>query len=233
MLTNNTLFMNILDKMNGIKIQENEHKGEYIYSSEVHYCQRKTYYKLAGLRGFHSFASETRMAQGNIIHELLQSGFNEIVEELGYSRAISEVRSVTGIIHGRLDVMLISPHKKFIIEIKTVEKLPKVPYEHHISQLNLYLHNYVINAEKHGYEVKGILFYVSRYGKGELSFEIPYSEERFENDMKYATETLDFYKAKVLPPPTALYDKTNYWECKVCPFLLTCREDYNPLEESI
>lgn len=215
--------------MESIKTPESIHEKGVIYASELAYCQRKTYYKLNGMQGFHSFPVEIKLSQGNALHELYQKNLMTLSpEELGYNRIFVEVNNRTEGIHGRMDVLLVRPDKKLIIEIKTVEKLPKYPLAHHYSQINAYMRNYALNGSKYGYEVEGMLLYVQRDGRGSKVYEVKYSEEQFQRDLKRARETLQYYNDNILPPPTALLDKDNFWECNNCPFLLQCRSDYNP-----
>lgn len=217
------MYKEILSKM---KFEESEH-SEYSYASEMGYCQRKTWYKRKGNPFYHNFATEVNFAQGNAIHDLVQSIFEtRIAPMLGF-RAIREVRINNMYIHGFIDVLLVNKDEIRIIEIKTTKTLPDKPYPHHINQLNTYMQPYIANQDKHHKKVTGTLFYIEKavvYGNSpQREFNIEYNEDMFIETMQKAEELNEALENNILPPAEALINR-NYWECRLCTYFVKCRK---------
>lgn len=208
-----------------MSFEENSH-SDHSYASEMGYCQRKTFYKRTGKPSYHNFPTEVNFKQGNAIHDLVQTLFEEkIAPTLGF-RAIREVRINNEYIHGFIDVFMVNDKEIHIIEIKTAKSLPDYPYKHHISQLNTYMQPYVANADKHHKKVIGTLFYIEKaiiYGNSpQKEFTLKYDNDLFLDTMKKAEEMEEAIKNNILPPAEALINKT-YWECKLCSYFTLCR----------
>ena len=107
-----------------------------IHVSEVVGCLRKAYYnRKYGDEQLNHLAPTKRviLSLGLSTHLILE----EILEELGYKTESTYTLNLGSLkLVGTPDA--INPQRNSILEIKTVNKLPEQPLEHHILQLNTY-----------------------------------------------------------------------------------------------
>lgn len=221
-----------------IKFKENEH-SEYSYASETEFCERKLFYKRMGNKSYHDFSTAVNFAQGNAIHDLVQTLFEQQIAPQLHMRAIREVRINNEVIHGFIDVFLVNDKTIHLIELKTTKELPKKPMAHHVAQLNTYMQPYVANQDKHHKEVKGTLFYIEKAilngNSPQAEFDIEFDEDLYINTMMRANEVKEYIARNELPPAEALITKS-YWECRYCSYFSMCRKagrEAQPLNEII
>jgi CRISPR-associated protein Cas4 len=109
---------------------------------------------------------------------------------------------------GRIDVVLEVNGEKFIVEVKSISKLPDEPLDHHVMQIQPYM--LALGVQK------AIVLYLDKTNLNWKIFEVYYNPDLLEKIIERAV-TLD----KALmdgKAPTA----ESSWECKYCEFKERC-----------
>ncbi|ASJ00857.1 CRISPR-associated protein Cas4 [Thermococcus gorgonarius] len=192
------------------------------YASEALICPRRIYYRLKGYPERWPEFVKVRLNQGRNTHEILgdilQKRFGFELEKHLVLRS-----SRLGIeIHGRIDAF-----REFPIEIKGKTSLPKLPYEYHLAQLNVYLrwaeaeygYLYYIKLHERPNTVIGKLdfsdFPVIK-GPNFRLFEVPYDKSLFKATLKHFYSVKKAYERD--RPPKGEYS----YACKFCPYRYLC-----------
>lgn len=188
--------------MEGIALTENDKKrqiGVY-YPSELPYCMRKVYYAYIDEQK-HDLETLKNFAVGSAYHSVVQKALTF------YAKAHPEIKLVNeaeGIewryserdieLHGRPDVVIVTPDgKTHIVEIKSIATLRRLygeAQEHHIAQINFYLH-----ARQDG---DGHVLYMNKEKRGNgiyeefKEYQVNYSEPEFRKLVERAFTLQDF-----------------------------------------
>ena len=199
--------------------------GRY-YPSEIAGCLRKTWFS-------YKFPKETDkevikiMEAGNIIHEfiveVLKSDKNDDIELLETELPFT-IDEGDFTISGRIDNIILTKinNKKVLIEVKSTKFLPKEANEHHISQLQLYMHAVGIH--------EGIILYLQKDNLQTASFNIKYDDEKSHEIIKRFHGLHYALKENKTPPAEAKIIKNKNWMCNYCEYKEEC--DKLPLEET-
>ena len=198
--------------------------GRY-YPSEIGGCLRKTWFS-------YKFPKETDkevikiMEAGNIIHEfiveVLKSDKNDDIELLETELPFT-IDEGDFTISGRIDNIILTKinNKKVLIEVKSTKFLPREANEHHISQLQLYMHAVGIHD--------GIILYLQKDNLQTASFNIKYDEKKSFEIIKRFHGLHYALKENKTPPAEAKIINHKNWMCNYCEYKGEC--DKLPLEE--
>ncbi len=198
--------------------------GRY-YPSEIAGCLRKTWFS-------YKFPKETDkevvkiMEAGNIIHEfivdVLRSDKNDDIELLETELPFT-INEGDFTISGRIDNIILTKinNKKVVIEVKSTKFLPKEANDHHISQLQLYMHAIGIHD--------GIILYLQKDNLQTASFNINYDKIQSDEIIKRFHALHYSLKENKIPPAEAKQIKSKNWMCNYCEYRKEC--DKFPLEE--
>ena len=159
---------------------------------------------------------------GELFHGFLTNALKSgevVVEELEKPIVLAVKHEGSWIrISGRIDAVLNVNGEKFVLEVKSIARLPEEPLEHHVMQIQPYM--LALNASK------GLIVYLE---KSRLSWRI------FETQLeaKLMDRLLDRVKAlhehllsKKPPKPRSS------WECKYCEFKERCKTVENVHREA-
>jgi len=180
-------------------------------TSIIYSCYRRMYYTyLLGDRM--ELDSILRVWVGKSCHETPVLREHEVELELGD-------------IVGKVDGYEVA----VILEEKTTrKKIPAVPYDHHVRQVEYYR----VLLERHGKPVGiGAVLYVDVNKARARAFPVFFdrSLEEVEKEMLEKAEKLKGYlQRKELPPRDMV---SEIWLCNYCRYSMECFRDYNPLEE--
>ncbi|MBO8174927.1 MAG: CRISPR-associated protein Cas4 [Thermococcus sp.] len=195
------------------------------YASEALTCPRRIYFRLKGYPEKWPEFVRVKLNQGvmthNILGEILNRRFGFELEKhmvLRSSRLGFEI-------HGRIDA-----YRDFPIEIKGKTSLPRLPYEYHLAQLNIYLrwaeseygYLYYVKLDENPHKVLKWIDFSSFpivKGKNFKAFEIPYDEKLFKETVKQFYMVKKHYEKD--KPPEGWH---NYL-CKFCPYYYICYGD--------
>ncbi|WP_029551013.1 CRISPR-associated protein Cas4 [Thermococcus zilligii] len=203
--------------------------GSFIefYASEALICPRRIYYRLKGYPERWLESVKVKLNQGRNTHEILgeilQKRFGFELEKhlvLRSSRLGLEI-------HGRIDAF-----REFPVEIKGKTSLPKLPYEYHLAQLNVYLRwaeaeygyiYYIKLHERPNTVIEKLDFSDFPIIKGPnfRLFEVPYDESLFKETLKHFYSVKKSYERD--RPPKGEYSHA----CRFCPYRYLC----HPSEE--
>lgn len=209
-------------------MNNNGEDGGFIefYASEALTCPRRIYFRLKGgyLPKWPEFV-RVRLNQGTNTHQILgrilQERFGVELEKHLVLRS-----SKLGFeIHGRIDAF-----KDFPIEIKGKTSLPKVPYDYHLAQLNVYLrwaeseYGYLYYIKLHEEPMKIInKLDISSFpvikGPNFRVFEVPYDKSLFKETLRH------FYKVKKAYENDRLPKGWKSYACRFCPYRHICYPD--------
>jgi CRISPR-associated exonuclease Cas4 len=203
---------------------ENDSLIEF-YASEALICPRRIYYRLKGYPERWPEFLKVRLDQGinthNVLGEILQKRFGFELEK----HLILRSNRLGFEIHGRIDAF-----KEFPIEIKGKTSLPRVPYEQHLAQLNIYLrwagadYGYLYYIKLHEEPVRIIKkldfseFPVVK-GPNFRTFEVPYDESLFKETLRRFYTVKKAYERD--RPPRGEYS----YACRFCPYRYLCYPD--------
>ncbi len=187
-------------------------KPDEIHVSEVVGCLRKAYYyRKYGDPLYLSHLADTKcviLGLGIAMHRGLQMQFIR----LGYRVEVPvgvTIESEDGAftLVGTPDVV----GRDHIIELKTVNKIPERPYDHHVMQLNAYL--WMTNRET------GYIVYVCKKDGSVKVHMILRREKLWRKTIERAKLLYHCLKHDIVPPPEYSH------LCKYCEFAFRCRED--------
>ena len=112
-------------------------------------------------------------------------------------------------VNGRADLILSVDGEEYVVEVKSVRKLPKEPFKHHVQQLNLYLGAYGIK--------RGFLIYLEKQALAHRIFPVEFSLETFKLLIDRARALHRHLTTDDMPKPNA-----EAWECRFCEFRTEC-----------
>ena len=210
-------------------------KGVY-YASEMYECERKLYYAY-NYKVEHDFETKKNFEIGNSLHNLVQGSLMLYAKNNPEIKLFNELEDLKIIddengyeIHGRLDTIIYGENESnHIIEFKTTGSLNRInnPVNHHIEQINYYLHFFP--------KYEGHLIYINKKPKGSLkkyeNFKefrgITYNDAMFKADIEKVKNVNYKIKNNILPEPEAKLKKEKNWECWYCPFRQKCDNNEN------
>ena len=201
------------------------------YASEALSCPRRIYFRLMGYPERWPEFVKVRLNQGinthGVLGEILNKRFGFELEK----HLVLRSRKLGFEIHGRIDAF-----REFPIEIKSKTSLPRVPYESHLAQLNVYLrwaeaeYGYLYYVKLHERPLKVISkldfsnFPVIK-GPNFRAFEIPYDEKLFKETLRHFYNVKKAYERG--KPPRGEYS----YMCKFCPYRYLCYPEDNGFEK--
>ncbi|RLE90223.1 MAG: hypothetical protein DRJ55_01050 [Thermoprotei archaeon] len=169
-----------------------------IYVTDVAQCLLKSWYQ----RTIGEPPSNEKiviLVLGDDVHYILSERF-PIGE--GEQSATKEYEGV--LIRGRADRVLADS----ILEFKTVTRIPKAPYEHHVDQAQLYL--WLFEKEK------AYLIYVSKTDGKVKAFRVDKDQKRINELLEKAKQLSQSLKLGLRPAPEP------GWLCKYCEYASIC-----------
>ena len=202
--------------------QRAKQEGRY-YPSEIGSCIRKTWYSYKHpqevrpdlLKIFHL---------GNILHDfvadVLSSEKNPGVELLKAEFPL-RLELDDFLMSGRVDDLLLlkADGKSVLVEVKSHGSLKFVsqPSQHHIMQLQFYMHASGVH--------NGMLLYIDRANLQSKTFDIDYDETMARMVIERFRELHSHLKAGALPRPEAKQDSEMQWMCRYCEYFDKCGRD--------
>ncbi|AEC51267.1 hypothetical protein PNA2_0350 [Pyrococcus sp. NA2] len=192
------------------------------YASEALICPRRVWFRLKGLPERWPEIAKPRLEKGTDIHETLGSVLKDMFNVELEKEVIIRLPRLGMEIHGRIDA-----YKEYPIEIKGRSRIPKLPNEYHLAQLNIYLRGvkaeygylYYVRLDDDPREmIKRLTFddFPIIKGKGFKVFEVPYDGTLFKETVKFFYEIKLHLEEDELPPA---------WKgphCKFCPYNYIC-----------
>ncbi|CAI1493354.1 CRISPR-associated protein Cas4 [Thermococcus nautili] len=192
------------------------------YASEALTCPRRIYFRLKGYPPRWPENVKVRLNQGVKTHEVLGQILSK---RFGFElerHLVLRSRKLGFEIHGRIDAF-----REFPIEIKGKTSLPKVPYDYHLAQLNVYLrwaeaeYGYLYYIKLHDEPTKIIgKLDMSNFpvikGPNFRAFEIPYDGKLFKETLRHFYSVKKAYE-KGKPP-----EGWRSYACKFCPYRYLC-----------
>lgn len=112
-------------------------------------------------------------------------------------------------IEGRADLIVSFNDEDYILEVKSVRKLPDTPFKHHIQQTQIYLAAYGLQ--------KGFIIYLEKQALQHRIFEVTFNAEDFKHLLKRAKSLHEALTNDSEPEPDA-----EAWECRFCEFRNKC-----------
>lgn len=195
------------------------------YASEALTCPRRIYFRLKGYPPKWPEFVRVRLNQGinthQILGQILQERFGVELEK----HLVLRSTKLGFEIHGRIDAF-----KDFPIEIKGKTSLPKVPYDYHLAQLNVYLrwaesdYGYLYYIKLHEEPMKIInKLDISSFpvikGPNFRVFEVPYDKSLFKETLRH------FYNVKKAYENDRLPEGWKSYACRFCPYRYICYPD--------
>lgn len=217
----------------GLRLIEEREKviGRY-YPSELSYCIRREHYSYLQ-KTTYDLEARKAFAIGDAIHQLIDNAFSSYSLKFPYFKVTVEIPDLIYngngfVVSGRLDALVEYNNERHIIEIKSHANPLRIlnPNEHHLSQLNYYLHFYP--------DAKGHIIYVNKSKKiySNVDFlefpkkdepDLSYNDSAFKELMSRAERLHQSLVSGVLPEPEAKLNN-ELWQCKVCPFRKMCEK---------
>jgi len=114
-------------------------------------------------------------------------------------------------VNGRADLILSVDGEEYVVEVKSVRKLPSAPFKHHVQQLNLYLGAYGIK--------RGSLIYLEKQVLAHKIFPVEFSLEAFKLLLNRAARLHQALISNSPPKPD-----NEEWECRYCEFKNECEK---------
>jgi len=195
------------------------------YASEALTCPRRIYFRLKGYPERWPEFVKVRLNQGinthNVLGEILKKRFGFELEK----HLVLRSNKLGFEIHGRIDAV-----RDFPIEIKGKTSLPRVPYDYHLAQLNVYMrwaeaeYGYLYYIKLHEEPMKVINkidfsnFPVVK-GPNFRAFEVPYDKALFKDTLKH------FYHVKRAYERDRPPEGWRSFSCKFCPYRYLCFPD--------
>jgi len=214
MLTESTIY-NMFRQM--LKQQLRIRKKDEIHVSEVVQCLRKAYYyRKYGDPLTLSHLSDTKcviLGLGICAHMGLQSLFQQLGFQVEKEVSV-QVHTSAGAFRfvGTIDLY----RSDMIVELKTVNKIPDRPYEHHLRQIICY--QAMAGAES-GEITPACIVYICKKDGHIKVFQVKYDSRVYSEMLERAVRLYTCLRKDVLPEPERSH------LCKYCEFQFRCSED--------
>ena len=114
-------------------------------------------------------------------------------------------------INGKADALIKVGNEKYVLEVKSIRRLPKHPLKHHVEQLHLYLA--ALNCQN------GFIIYLEKSALKHRIFPVNFDLKTLNRLFKRAQRLHKALIADEKPKPDA-----EPWECKFCEFKGECVE---------
>lgn len=108
-------------------------------------------------------------------------------------------------ITGRADIIAAVNGEEYVIEVKSIRKLPEKPLNHHIQQLTLYMAGHDVE--------RGFIIYLEKQALHHRIFPVEFSQEKFRDLLERAVELHN-----ALIKDDAPKSDPEPWECRYCEF---------------
>jgi len=214
MLTESTIY-NMFRQM--LKQQLRIRKKDEIHVSEVVQCLRKAYYyRKYGDPLTLSHLSDTKcviLGLGICTHMGLQSLFQQMrfqTEKEVRVKVHTKLGSFDFI--GTIDLY----RSDMIVELKTVNKIPERPYEHHLRQVICYQ---AMCSGTSGEILPAYIVYICKRDGRVKIFQVKYEADVYSEMLERAVRLYMCLRKDVLPEPERSH------LCKYCEFQFRCSED--------
>jgi len=112
-------------------------------------------------------------------------------------------------ISGRADLIITLNDEDYIVEVKSVKRLPKEPFKHHVEQLQFYLAGYGLT--------QGFLIYLEKSYLKNTIFPVDFNIETFRKLVERAAALHKHLRSG--EPPASDGEP---WECRYCEFKKDC-----------
>lgn len=184
MITPEELEQTILDAIEDEYREKQRKPSEYISTTEVVQCLRRSYFSRKYPLEIPSWSISALI--GKYIHEVVES---YIANKFNGYIVNCEQTFHDGILSGTIDILLRDPNdtSSIVIDLKTTSKLPVEPYYHHMLQVNTYLH---LSDSQVGY--------------------IVYIDKRFTKDNRKNLKYIKAFKVMFYNPYTASWSLRDY-----------------------
>lgn len=196
--------------------------GNY-YPSSIGSCMRKYWYS-------YKYPQEIKpeiqkvFHMGNVLHdfvvEVLKSEKNPEIELIKTELPV-KLEHNGFMISGRIDDVVIVKTEgiMLLIEVKSLKdiKYQKHPSNHHIIQLQFYMHASGIH--------NGLLLYIDRDGLNTKSFEIKYDESQAKEILERFSKFHQMLTENIVPEAESKINKDENWMCKYCEYADRCAND--------
>lgn len=226
-------FQKIIDKIANKGDGSFHKKMEHKYSpTELSGCIRNSYFSRLHPEKFDE-QSYRNFLQGNILHELVQDHVQEVLGDkidhvenekaFHYLIPFHQTDGKRIIISGRLDTIFYLPgeEKPIVVDYKTTQNAyynSKDAKTEHKDQLNYYMACTLADY--------GMVVYIDKRNLNVIQHTIPFSQERFDNMVKYAIDLDTAIETKEVPPIVRL-DQEDKGNCKYCRHKKRCNEAGN------
>jgi CRISPR-associated protein Cas4 len=114
-------------------------------------------------------------------------------------------------INGKADALIKVGDEKYVLEVKSIRRLPKHPLKHHVEQLHVYLA--ALNCQN------GFIVYLEKSALRHKVFPVKFEQETFSGLLERAQRLHKTLIAGDKPKPDA-----EPWECRFCEFKDECQE---------
>lgn len=193
--------------------------GTY-YPSYLGSCLRKQYYIYTlGERATPENLAVFMTGQG--VHEIVAKAFSEstIVESIEEKITLNFTDRIR--LSGRIDIIIVDiDGKRYIIEVKSTSRIPDVPYDSHLLQIEIYLHSLNVND--------GFILYWNKRSGEVRAFSVS-KDNVWLGKIYERAAMLDYHINIAQPPPAEAYLDGRVWECRRCPYLQECNP--GPLDD--
>ncbi|MEM3153256.1 MAG: PD-(D/E)XK nuclease family protein [Candidatus Bathyarchaeia archaeon] len=112
-------------------------------------------------------------------------------------------------INGRADVKMQVGDEKYVVEVKSVKRLPSSPLKHHVEQLQFYLA--ALNCRK------GFILYIEKSAMHHRAFPVNFELEMFRGLIQRVRRLHEALTSDSKPEADA-----ENWECRFCEFKREC-----------
>lgn len=153
-------------------------------------------------RLFHNFFSQTiqTIKDGGLTVKAVEAPFNIIILQNDELLRIS----------GKADLIIEVNNEAYIVEVKSIKKLPEAPLKHHTEQLQFYLAGYGLK--------RGFLVYLEKMFMKHIIFPVDFSLEIFKRLLERASALHKHLISDTPPKPDG-----ESWECRYCEFRDECK----------
>lgn len=112
-------------------------------------------------------------------------------------------------INGKADALIKIDGEKYVVEVKSIRRLPKQPLNHHVDQMHFYLA--ALNCKN------GFIIYLEKSALGHAVHPVKFQVEIFNGLIGRAQRLHEALVKNERPKPDA-----QHWECKFCEFKEEC-----------
>ena len=192
-----------------LAVEMQENRSDSIHVTDLTTCIRRSYYIKK-----HGFPMDEKMSFwllfGQMVHQIIAP---EIAKTLGGETEVRRVFEWNGVkVYATADVLT----DKYVIELKTCNRLPENPYLSHVEQVNAYMHIFDRPIAK--------IVYISRTALQTRVFDYYGDWQLFIHTMQKAV-VLHKHLQLGTPPPCNLPPQDRKFYCNNCPFTKKCYED--------